>query len=58
MTAKEGGMGVHNSVRNHADWPRLARLTRDLAFLDGGSDTAFTLPAVDNRGGFSTRNRS
>ena len=43
MTAKEGGMGVHNSVRNHADWPRLARLTRDLAFLDGGSDTAFTL---------------
>ena len=36
-------MGVHNSVRNHADWPRPARLTRDLAFLDGGSDTAFTL---------------
>ena len=36
-------MGVHESVRNHADWPRLVRLTHDLAFLDGESDTAFTL---------------
>ena len=43
MGAMEGCMGVHDSVRNHADWPRLARLTHDLAFLDGGSDTAFTL---------------
>jgi len=43
MRGKKRGMGVHDSVRNHANWPRLTQLTHDLAFLDGGSDTAFTL---------------
>ena len=36
-------MGVHDSVRNHPEWSTLAGLVRDLAFLDGGHDAAFTL---------------
>ena len=36
-------MGVHDTVRNHERWPRLAELVHDLAFLDGGHDAAFTL---------------
>ena len=36
-------MAVHPSVRSHAQWPRLAELVHELAFLDGGSDDAFTL---------------
>lgn len=36
-------MAVHDTVRTHPDWPTLARLVNELAFLDGGDDTAFTL---------------
>jgi orotate phosphoribosyltransferase len=36
-------MSVHPSVRAHSSWPRLVELVRDLAFIDGGSDDAFTL---------------
>ena len=36
-------MGVHDSVRNHPEWSTLAGLVRNLAFLDGGHDAAFTL---------------
>ena len=31
------------SIRSHPKWPRLVDLVRDLAFIDGGSDDAFTL---------------
>ena len=36
-------MGVHETVRNHPEWPRFASIVHDLAFLDGGRDDAFTL---------------
>ena len=36
-------MAVHDTVRNHPDWPQLARFVHELAFLDGGDDAAFTL---------------
>lgn len=36
-------MAVDPSIRAHPEWPRLARLVHDLAFLDGGDDSAFTL---------------
>ena len=40
-------MGLHMSVptalRNDARWMRLVDLVRELAFLDGGNDEAFTL---------------
>ena len=36
-------MTVHPSVRADARWPRLAELVHELAFLDGGSEDAFTL---------------
>jgi orotate phosphoribosyltransferase len=36
-------MGVHESVRTHPQWLRLAHLVRELAFLDGGDENAFTL---------------
>ena len=36
-------MTVPDDVRHHAQWPRLVELIRDLAFLDGGHDEAFTL---------------
>ena len=36
-------MTVHSSVRNHQNWARLVELVRELAFIDGGSDDAFTL---------------
>lgn len=36
-------MGVDASVRSHPQWLRLAQLVRELAFLDGGNDAAFTL---------------
>ena len=36
-------MSVHPSVRSHPSWPRLVELVRDLAFIDGGSEDAFTL---------------
>ena len=36
-------MAVHDTVRNHPDWPQLTQLVHELAFLDGGNDAAFTL---------------
>ncbi len=36
-------MGVHDTVRNHPEWPRFASIVHELAFLDGGRDDAFTL---------------
>ena len=36
-------MGVHETVRNHPEWPRFASIVHELAFLDGGRDDAFTL---------------
>jgi len=36
-------MTVHSSVREHHTWPRLVELVRELAFIDGGSNDAFTL---------------
>ncbi len=36
-------MTVHSSVRNHQNWTRLVELVRELAFIDGGTDDAFTL---------------
>ena len=41
-------MSVHPSVRTHPSWPRLVELVRDLAFIDGGSDDAFTLASGRN----------
>ena len=43
MTAKKGFMAVHDAVRNHPDWAQLAKHVHELAFLDGGNDSAFTL---------------
>ena len=34
---------MSQSVRSHPNWPRLVDLVRELAFIDGGSDEAFTL---------------
>ena len=36
-------MGVHDTVRNHPEWPRFAAIVHELAFLDGGRNDAFTL---------------
>ena len=36
-------MGVHETVRNHPEWPRFAAIVHELAFLDGGRNDAFTL---------------
>jgi len=36
-------MGVHDTIRNHPEWPRFAAIVHELAFLDGGRDDAFTL---------------
>ncbi len=36
-------MAVHDTVRNHPDWPQLTQFVHELAFLDGGNDAAFTL---------------
>ena len=41
-------MTVNESLRNHPDWPRLVRLVRELAFIDGGTDDAFTLASGRN----------
>jgi orotate phosphoribosyltransferase len=43
MASEGESMAVDPSVRSHPSWPRLAELVHDLAFLDGGSDDAFTL---------------
>ena len=34
---------MSQSIRSHPKWPRLVDLVRELAFIDGGSDDAFTL---------------
>ena len=34
---------MSQSIRSHPDWSRLVDLVRELAFIDGGSDDAFTL---------------
>ena len=36
-------MSVHASLKSLPEWKRLVELVRELAFLDGGSDDAFTL---------------
>ena len=36
-------MSVHESLKSLPEWGRLLELVRELAFLDGGSDDAFTL---------------
>lgn len=36
-------MTVHSSIKEHSSWPTLVSLVRELAFIDGGSDDAFTL---------------
>ncbi len=36
-------MSTSQSIRSHPKWPRLVDLVRELAFIDGGTDTAFTL---------------
>jgi orotate phosphoribosyltransferase len=41
-------MGVAKSVRNHPKWSRLVELVKDLAFIDGGDDNAFTLASGRN----------
>ena len=41
-------MSVHAPLRDHPEWPRLVELVRHLAFLDGGSDDAFTLASGRN----------
>ncbi len=34
---------MSKSIRSHPKWPKLVDLVRELAFIDGGSDDAFTL---------------
>ena len=41
-------MGVAQTVRNHPKWTRLVELVKDLAFIDGGDDNAFTLASGRN----------
>ncbi len=41
--ANQPQMSMPQSIRSHPKWPRLVDLVRELAFIDGGSDTAFTL---------------
>ena len=36
-------MTVHSALRDHPSWAKLVEYIRELAFLDGGSDDAFTL---------------
>ena len=36
-------MSVHPSLKSMPEWERLVEMVRELAFLDGGSDEAFTL---------------
>ena len=36
-------MSVHPSLKENSNWPRLVSLVKQLAFIDGGSDDAFTL---------------
>jgi len=41
-------MSVHPSLRENPNWPRLVSLVKELAFIDGGSDDAFTLASGRN----------
>lgn len=41
-------MTVQSDLRAMADWSRLVELVKELAFLDGGSDDAFTLASGRN----------
>jgi len=41
-------MGVAQTVINHPKWSRLVELVKDLAFIDGGDDNAFTLASGRN----------
>ena len=41
-------MSVHHSLRENPNWPRLVSLVKELAFIDGGSDDAFTLASGRN----------
>jgi len=41
--ANQSQMSTSQSIRSHPKWSRLVDLVRELAFIDGGSDTAFTL---------------
>lgn len=34
---------MSQTIRSHPHWPRLVDLVRELAFIDGGNDDAFTL---------------
>ena len=36
-------MSVHQSLKSMHEWERLVEMVRELAFIDGGSDDAFTL---------------
>ena len=40
--------GMSQSIRNHPKWSRLVELVRELAFIDGGSEDAFTLASGRN----------
>ena len=41
-------MGVAETVSNHPKWSRLVDLVKDLAFIDGGDENAFTLASGRN----------
>ena len=41
-------MSVHPSLKSMPEWERLVELVRELAFLDGGTDDAFTLASGRN----------
>ena len=41
-------MSVHPSLKSMPEWERLVELVRELAFLDGGSEDAFTLASGRN----------
>ena len=41
-------MSVHPSLRGNPNWPRLVSLVKELAFIDGGSDDAFSLASGRN----------
>ena len=51
-------MGVAETVSNHPKWSRLVDLVKDLAFIDGGDDNAFTQQAEEILAGFSIPNLS
>ena len=48
LEPKPESMSVHSSLRQHPKWPQLVSLVRELAFIDGGSEDAFTLASGRN----------